>query len=482
MTLLALACSIVLASGTSSAGVPKTSKVKTVPIEIHTQPNGAFIVKQQPEQPLMRSHNTNVKIDDAATVSMLQSSDEDLAAPSTPVDDEKKAVIPPAGPPRSELYSSTVQYAYKLGGAAILTIALVVSSFRLPSRYLGYAVCVVYVALSVSIDLFIASNRQQDDGKTTGTYAFDPACCVILVELAKLIISSILLASRCCSGATDLSDFNLKEFLKREAGWLSLPGVLFAANNLLLFTAIGKNDMATFGVFRETLILWTSLFWRVFFKVELGTKRLIGVGIIFVGMVGNRIGATEWSWAVLWILVLTLTNATATVVNEFALKRTMGLDINIQNIVLYVVCVSCSILVLAARNPGKLLSLSAFFEGFALNTVMTITLQILAGLAVSRILKYADSVTKCVAATLRGPILVWLAPYLVHSSRDLFSFISSLVVSGGCLVYLLQGPIQAELQKSSAPNANPNPTPDTTPSTDDKQVGKPPASESQTCK
>lgn len=46
-----------------------------------------------------------------------------------------------------------------------------------------------------------------------------------------------------------------------------------------------------------------------------------------------------------------------------------------------------------------------YFYGFTRHTVFTILLQAVAGLTVSRILKYADAVQKNVAASLRGPIL-----------------------------------------------------------------------------
>mmetsp|Transcript_18803 Transcript_18803/g.29638 ORF Transcript_18803/g.29638 Transcript_18803/m.29638 type:complete len:464 (+) Transcript_18803:3-1394(+) len=421
-----------------------SSSAKMSTVQVHTRPNGAFALQRKSEQPVMRNH-AHVKIDDGAVVSVLQHNVQNLSAdgPDIPTSDASRLAEP--GFSRTDTFASgDINYKYKLGALLVLSVGLVTLAPRLPPSCVAYVVCAVYVALSVSIDLSIASLRRHD---TPGSYAFDPACCVILVEACKLASSLILLAWNHCSGTADLKDIKVTEFLKRDAWLLSLPGILFAAQNLLLFEAIGKNDMAAFGVFRETLILWTFIFWRCFFKVELGLMRTAGISIIFVGMVGNRVGATTWSWSILWVLAMTFSNASATVVNEFALKRTMGLDINVQNATLYAMCATCGVLVLAVKNPSKLFSVSDFFEGFASSTVLTVALQILAGLMVSRILKYADSVTKCVAATMRGPILVLLAPYLLHTSSDWSAILSSVVVSLGCLLYLLQGPIQTGLQK-----------------------------------
>merc|ERR1719281_1818419 len=113
------------------------------------------------------------------------------------------------------------------------------------------------------------------------------------------------------------------------------------------------------------MILWTALIWVTLFKASLGPIRLGGIGVIFLGLVVNRVGSISlatFNWAFLLVMLMTVTNATGSVFNEYALKWNKVLDINFQNAVLYALCITLSILVLAIRSPGHLTSANAFFE------------------------------------------------------------------------------------------------------------------------
>merc|ERR1719327_1442140 len=70
--------------------------------------------------------------------------------------------------------------------------------------------------------------------------------------------------------------------------WLLVPAVLYALNNLLVFKALGVNDAASFGIFRDTTIIWTAVIrWSVF-RTPLGLTRLLGIAVILLGLVLNR--------------------------------------------------------------------------------------------------------------------------------------------------------------------------------------------------
>jgi len=317
------------------------------------------------------------------------------------------------------------------------TSALVLSLPCLPSSALGYVVCVIYLVISVTIDLSIALQKtsQTETPSDQTAYRFNPKCAVFLTELIKLVVSLGL------AGFNALKEGKRPDVHLDDVTWLLLPAMLFTANNVLVYQAIGKNDMAAFGVFRDTMILWTALIWRAFFRTELGWTRLAGIFVIFVGLAVNRAGLSAWNWAFVWVLGMTLTNATGSVVNEFALKRSRQLDINVQNCILYVACGAFAILLLAVDEPSRLLGTEVFFRGFTGNTFFTLTLQAFAGLIVSRMLKYADSVTKTVACCLRGPAVVFTSPFLLGISNSWSGVISAVVVASGCTLYLLCGPL-----------------------------------------
>jgi hypothetical protein len=225
-----------------------------------------------------------------------------------------------------------------------------------------------------------------------------------------------------------------------DAKWLFLPSLGYTINNLLVWYAIGKNDLATFGIFRDTMVFWTAGIWYFTFWVPLGKMRLIGLALILLGVVLSEAAKVasgfSMQWAVLWVVVMTVTNAVCAVMNEKALKRNFGLDLNVQNSIMYSMMTVISLVIISSAKPSKIVSPVEFFDGFRASTVLTICLQASAGLLVSRLLKYADATMKIVATCLRGPCLVLLttAPPITISS--------ALIILTGCMIYLFQGPLK----------------------------------------
>lgn len=235
-----------------------------------------------------------------------------------------------------------------------------------------------------------------------------------------------------------------------DVAWLAAAALIFTANNVLVWWAIGHNDVSVFGVFRDTMIIWTALLWRCVFKAPLGYTRLGCIAGIVAGLFLNRAGSmwhgSPWTWAFLWVVVMTFCNALGSVINEFALKRSHDLDINLQNAVLYSMCALLCMLLLVGTKPEYLKNPTYFMQGISRWTLLTCTLQALAGLMVSRLLKYTDAVWKTAASCLRGPLLVALASAVpvISGEHDMATVMSAIVVAGSCFYYLVQGPLQLD--------------------------------------
>jgi len=311
----------------------------------------------------------------------------------------------------------------------------------IPRPVVSILVIAVYIALSVTIDLLIMYQKSSATPGKVSTYKFDPTCSIILTEFIKLICSASLYTSNQLISGSSLMPEGLN---LSDVKLFMLPATFFTANNILVFVAIGGNDASAFGVFRDTMILWTALIWAWIFKASLGPVRLGGIAIIFAGLLVNRAGSISretFSWTFLLVILMTVTNATGSVLNEFALKFNKALDINLQNCLLYSMCIVFSVLILAVKSPAHLASPTAFFEGFTNWTIFMVFLQASAGLLVSRLLKYADAVYKTIGTCLRGPSLVICAPMVLGSQTDAISILSALIVASGCLTYLTQGPL-----------------------------------------
>ena len=302
----------------------------------------------------------------------------------------------------------------------------------------SYIVCAIYVLVSVVIDLSMAVQSIQAPHED---YKFEPMCAVLLTELLKLVISLCLILyaqrSRCRSEMMPSTE---------DVAWLVLPAAIFTLSNILVWWAIGRNDISTFGVFRDTMILWTAFLWRMVFGVPLGPARLLAIAVLVFGLALNQLEnllQSRFSWPLLLVLLMTACNALGSVVNEFALKRRDGMDINVQNAILYAAAVVFTALLILVSGRGLDLYKHGFFEGFTRHTMFTVIMQAFAGLAVSRILKYSDAVQKNIAACLRGPILVVISPAFVRSSANILTFFSAAIVASGCAIYLHQGPVSA---------------------------------------
>jgi UDP-sugar transporter A1/2/3 len=293
--------------------------------------------------------------------------------------------------------------------------------------------------VSVGIDLGI--KLQSQSSATSGGYSFSPISAVILTEVMKFALSAVLLVA-----GGDLSW--PEKFTWSDAKWLIFPACLYMINNLLVFKALGANDAASFGIFRDTAIIWTAAIrWSVF-GTPLGSVRLGGIALILIGLFVNRASSImankgSISLVFLWVILMTLTNATASVANEYALKRNKELNINFQNMVLYFAGISFLSMMALSVEPALILSPRMFFKGFTPSAIMLVLIQGCQGLLVSRLLKYADAMTKTVATCLRGPTLVVVAAmFVTNSGSSVFTIGCAGIVATGCFVFLSQGPLK----------------------------------------
>merc|ERR1719235_3118897 len=104
-------------------------------------------------------------------------------------------------------------------------------------------------------------------------------------------------------------------------------------------------------------------------------------------------------------------------------------------------CGSFVLLGLLIFEPATVMSTNSFFTGFVPECWQVIILQVFTGLAVSRILKYVEAVTKTIVAAIRGPGVIFFGAFLFHTSLGVSEVLATLVVCVSCWVYLRQGPL-----------------------------------------
>jgi len=308
---------------------------------------------------------------------------------------------------------------------------------------------------TVSIDLIILAQKDHvTDGVVSsrdGGYEFSPLCSVLCVELGKLTVSVTLFVLRMLfmsKGDQEVFAAGLQKASLGDKCFLVVPAALFTMNNLLLFLAIGRNDVSVVSVFWATVIFWTTCAWVFVNRVYIGNARVLGIMIVFSGLVIDKVGSAHKIDAnFLLVILYTFTNAIDSVSNEYTLKKNACLDINAVNTVLYSLSAAFSTAALLVLDRGRLASTQAFFAGFTSTTHVMVAIQVMAGLTVSRMLKHVDAVTGSMANCLRGPVLALVSPIVLGGAQSLEVLISATVVVVGCFVFVCQGPLNVLLNE-----------------------------------
>jgi hypothetical protein len=318
---------------------------------------------------------------------------------------------------------------------------------------LTHVCCIIYASLSISIDLSI-KNAAMAYG---GSFPFNPACGVVAVEYSKLMVSLVLFALH-VRDMTMLGSAVQRPTLT-DIGWLSVPAAIYAMNNLIVFQAIKSTPLSTFGVIRETMLIWNALIWTLTFQQSISATRWVAIGGIAFGCSVNQIPQMvndQWSPGVAWACLLAFTNAAGAVANEYAMKQKAQLDINLQNSILYGLCGTFVLVGIFIFNGQSVQSAQSFFTGFVPECWAIIILQTFTGLAVSRILKYIEAVTKTVVAAIRGPGVIFLGALMFRTQLHGSEVVATSIVCVACFVYLRQGPLTqqtASIAKSAPAGA-----------------------------
>jgi len=330
--------------------------------------------------------------------------------------------------------------------AAGLALYLVYARFQAHIEHacgLGvtHVCCICFVVLSVSIDLSIKAAAAGDGGH----YSFEPAAAVLVVETCKLIFSAGLFSEVCFRSRRESVQIQLPSV--SDVAWLALPGAVYSVDMVILYECVERVSLTTYAVIRETRLIWAALIWTAVFGLPLSRMRWLGMGGIILGCCVNQIpkwiheGGVGAGDGMLLSLFFAFLTGAAGVLNEYVLKKTSGIDINLQNSVHYFTGVCCILVYFAVFRPHVFDSVAVFFSGFEPPCILIIILQVFAGLVVSRILKYMEAITEKVLGSFCSPVVVYVGAALFHHRLTVFQIISPIIVFVACVIYLKDGPL-----------------------------------------
>ncbi|KAI3351783.1 hypothetical protein L3Q82_020617 [Scortum barcoo] len=236
--------------------------------------------------------------------------------------------------------------------------------------------------------------------KLDGQVPFNPSSCVVMIELAKLLIS---LATLVLTGGA--SALRAPPPLVLVAPY-AVPAVLYALNNNLVVLMQAYMDPSSYQVLSNLKIASTALLYSFCLGKRLRPAQWLGLGLLMgAGMChtyssldlgdperaesdgGPRLRVT--AWGLLLVVVYCCVSGLAAVYTERVLKS-QKLPLSLQNLYLYVFGVAVN----GLSSLSLVASEKSFLEGYSWVVWAIIAGQAANGLLMSVVLKHGSGITR----------------------------------------------------------------------------------------
>lgn len=236
--------------------------------------------------------------------------------------------------------------------------------------------------------------------KVDGQVPFSPSSCVVLIELAKLLIS---LATLVLSGRT--SALHAPPRLGLVAPY-AVPAILYAFNNNLVVLMQAYMDPSSYQVLSNLKIASTALLYSLCLGKRLRPAQWLALGLLMVAGVchsyssldlegpqraeaeeGPRLHIT--AWGLFLVLVYCCVSGLAAVYTERVLKS-QKLPLSLQNLYLYMFGVAIN----GLSSFSSVASDKSFLEGYSGVVWAIIAGQAANGLLMSVVLKHGSGITR----------------------------------------------------------------------------------------
>ncbi|XP_044219417.1 probable UDP-sugar transporter protein SLC35A4 [Thunnus albacares] len=236
--------------------------------------------------------------------------------------------------------------------------------------------------------------------KVDGQVPFDPSSCVVMIELAKLLIS---LATLVLTGG--VSALHAPPPLVLVAPY-AVPAILYALNNNLVVVMQAYMDPSSYQVLSNLKIASTALLYSFCLGKRLRQGQWLALGLLMGAGVchsyssldlgdtdrdeaeqGPRLHIT--AWGLFLVLVYCCVSGLAAVYTERVLKS-QKLPLSLQNLYLYVFGVAIN----GLSSFSAVASEKSFLEGYSGAVWVIIAGQAANGLLMSVVLKHGSGITR----------------------------------------------------------------------------------------
>ncbi|XP_063048975.1 probable UDP-sugar transporter protein SLC35A4 [Engraulis encrasicolus] len=297
--------------------------------------------------------------------------------------------------------------------------------------------------------------------QSDGRVPFSPSSCVLLIELAKLLVSgATLLLSERVSGVRGLSEGvsggrGLSEGVSGVRWALVLPyaapAMLYALNNNLVVTMQEHMDPSTFQLLSNLKIASTAAFYSCCLDKRLRPPQWLALGMLTLAGAAHTYSTLaaqsssspvlhiSW-WGLLLLLLYCSASGLAAVTTERVLKG-QRLPLSLQNLFLYGwgVAINAAAHFLGGASSSSSSSEDSgrgFLTGFSGLVWLIVVGQVAAGLMMSVLMKHGSGITRLFvisSSLLVNSAISWLA--LGLQLTPLFMLPASLVALAAYLYY-----------------------------------------------
>nr|XP_057919472.1 probable UDP-sugar transporter protein SLC35A4 [Doryrhamphus excisus] len=226
---------------------------------------------------------------------------------------------------------------------------------------------------------------------------FDPSSCVVMIELAKLLVSFAALVST--DGTSALRAAHSMVLVAPYA----IPAVLYAVNNNLVVLMQAYMDPSSFQVLSNLKIATTAVLYSLCLSRTLRWRQWVSVGLLMAAGVCHSYSSLDpangvpddatrlhiTAWGLLLILVYCCFSGLAAVYTERVLKS-QKLPLSLQNLYLYVF----GVLINGLSSFSALASDKSFLEGYSCTVWAIVVGQAANGLLMSVLLKHGSGITR----------------------------------------------------------------------------------------
>ncbi|GAQ80976.1 udp-galactose transporter [Klebsormidium nitens] len=245
-----------------------------------------------------------------------------------------------------------------------------------------------------------------------GTFPFNPVSVNFLTEVTKTTFAVGMLltqARRQTRGERSLLSKQVVVQAARANYLLAVPAGLFAVNNYLKFVMQLYFKPATVKMLGNLKILVIALLLKLVMRRRFSTLQWEALCLLLIGISVNQIPTQSNSDGPVQALplagylctLLTLTiPSTASVYNEYTLKKNFETSVHLQNLFLYSYGLAFNLLGLVAFVLAKPRDGRSVFAGHSAMTMLLVANNAMQGILGSFFFKYADTILKKYSSTI----------------------------------------------------------------------------------